>query len=271
MALAVLALSSAILLLMVLKGRRVPPIPEPQPPGFPEVFAPIPSVETKAIAIIIDDLGHSRPAAEPFLDMEYPLALSFLPNRPHTAELAEEAFRRGKTILMHLPMEPRGYPRTDPGPGVILLSMGSREIDRVLARDLDAVPHAIGFNNHMGSRASEDERVMTEVLRLARKRGLIFIDSRTSPESVGYRLAGEVGVPSAERSVFLDNIQTAEAIDEQIDRLLRDAELKGWAIGIGHPYPETAKALERLAVRAKEKGIVWISIEEGLNYAGPRD
>ncbi|UCF30309.1 MAG: divergent polysaccharide deacetylase family protein [bacterium] len=263
------ALSAAVLLLLT-RPERIPPRGERYPTGPPELSVPFPPLEVKAIVVIIDDMGHSRIAAEPFLDLEYPLTLSFLPHRPHSAELAEEAFRRGKTVLMHLPMEPKGYPDTDPGQGAILLSMENHEITRVLEEDLKVVPRAVGFNNHMGSKATEDRRVMSEILRLARDRGLIFIDSRTSPDSVGFALASAMDVPTAERSVFLDNIQTAEAIDEQADRLLDDAEERGWAIGIGHPYVETAAALGRLASEAEKRGILWISLEEGLDYAGPR-
>jgi polysaccharide deacetylase 2 family uncharacterized protein YibQ len=268
--LSVLALFALILVVLILSTRG-PFRPEPAPVSPPSISLPVPPVEKKVIAVIIDDMGHSPSAARLFIDLDYPLALSFLPNRPHTTELAEEAFRRGKTILMHLPMEPKGYPDINPGPGAILRSMDQREIARIFEEDLQAVPRAVGFNNHMGSEATEDSRVMSEVLRLARQRDLIFVDSRTSPETVGYRMALDMGIPSAERSVFLDNIQSAEAIDEQLDRLLDNAEKNGWALGIGHPYSETARALDRLAFRSRQRGITWVSLEEGLKYAGPGD
>jgi polysaccharide deacetylase 2 family uncharacterized protein YibQ len=227
----------------------------------------------KSVAVIIDDLGHNRQAALPFLEMSHPVALSFLPGRPFSRELALEAGRRGKTLLLHLPMEPMGYPVKDPGSGAILLSQNRWEIERVLDDDLAAVPGIVGVNNHMGSRATADDRVMNTVLTFLNRKGLFFIDSRTTTETVGLETARRMGVPTIQRDVFLDNDADPSAIDAKVDELLDLAQERGWALGIGHAYPLTADALERLAVKARERGIQWISLESFIAYAdsGNRD
>jgi hypothetical protein len=225
------------------------------------------------VAVIIDDLGHNRQAAAPFIEMHYPVALSFLPGRPFSEELATKALQRGKTLLLHLPMEPMGYPAKNPGPGAVLLSQSRGEIQLTIEEDLASLPGIVGVNNHMGSRATADERVMDAVLSLIQRKGLFFIDSRTTTKTVGLARAKELGIPSIERDVFLDNIVEPSAIDDKIEELLDLAWERGWALGIGHAHPMTAEALSRLADKARERGVTWISLESLIAYAysGNRD
>ncbi len=239
---------------------QILPVPE-------KVSVPAPSFPGNAVAVIIDDLGHSRAAARPFLEMPYPVALSFLPGRPHTVELAKEAHKNGKTLLLHLPMEPLGYPETDPGPGAILLSQNRAQIQSIIEDDLASLPGIVGLNNHMGSRATADERVMEAVLSLVGSKGLFFVDSRTTAQTVALSKAREMGIPCVCRDVFLDNVADSAAIDAKVDELLDLALERGWAVGIGHPRPLTAEAMSRLAAKAEERGVNWISLESMIAYA----
>lgn len=242
------------------------PVEPHQPPVVDKVTIPVQPLKMKVVAVIIDDVGHSYPAARPFIEMDHPVALSILPERPFSRELASEASERGKTLLLHLPMQPIGYPNVDPGPGAILLSYSREEIREVLNRDIASIPRIVGINNHMGSEATTDPRVMETVLGLISKKGLFFIDSRTSPETIALKLAREMGIPSAKRDVFLDNETTPSAIDAKTDELLDLAEKKGWAIGIGHANIETADGLERMALKAAKREIRWISLESLVAY-----
>ena len=243
------------------------PVKPHLPPVVDKVTIPVQPLKMKVVAVIIDDVGHSKPAARPFIEMDYPVALSILPGRTFSRDLAAEAAQRGKTILLHLPMEPEGYPEIDPGPGAILLSQSREEIREVLERDLASIPGVVGINNHMGSRATTDPMVMEAVLDLINKKELFFIDSRTSPETIALKLAREMGIPSARRDVFLDNIPTPIAIDARTDELLDLVEKRGWAIGIGHANIETANALERMAKKVSQRNIQWISLESLIAYA----
>ncbi|MCK5351135.1 divergent polysaccharide deacetylase family protein [bacterium] len=245
------------------------PVKPHKPPVVDRITIPVQPLKMKVVAVIIDDVGHSPTAARPFIEMDHPVALSILPERPFSRELALEAAERGKTILLHLPMEPVGYPGIDPGPGAILLSHTRDEIREVFERDIASIPRIVGINNHMGSRATTDPRVMETVLDLISERGLFFIDSRTTPETIALKLARELGILSARRDVFLDNELTPSAIDVKIDELLNLAAKKGWAIGIGHANTETAQALERMARKANERNIRWISLESLVAYVDP--
>jgi len=243
------------------------PVKPHQPPVVDKVTIPVQPLKMKVVAVIIDDVGHNDQAARPFIEMDHPVALSILPERTFSRELASEAIQRGKTILLHLPMEPAGYPGVDPGPGAILTSHSREEISEVLERDLASIPRVVGINNHMGSRATTDPIVMKTVLDIIREKGLFFVDSRTSPKTIALKLAREMGIPSARRDVFLDNQLTPSAIDTRTDELLNLAEKRGWAIGIGHANFETAEALERMARKASQRNIQWISLESLIAYA----
>ncbi len=222
------------------------------------------------VLIIIDDFGHNRAAAVPFLAFDRALAMAFLPGRPRTREIAEEAHRRGKSVMLHLPMEPLGYPARDPGEGCILTSQTAAEVARVLADDLAQVPFAEAVNNHEGSRATADGKLMEVVMRELHERGLAFVDSFTIPGSVTGPVAMRLGVRRLGRDVFIDNDRSSAGIRARMEELFREAEKRGWAVGIGHPYPETAEELAWMRGEADRRGIVFLDLSEALARADSR-
>jgi len=218
------------------------------------------------VALVIDDLGRSVEDLPPLEGLGVPVTYAVLPFQEQTPEVVSELRRRGEEILLHLPMEPKNG--EDPGPGALRRGMSDEELrERTLAA-LRAVPGAVGVNNHMGSGLSAEEGPMTTVLGVLAARGLFFLDSRTSAESVGYKVARQLGVPAAERQVFLDGEPTPEAIDAQFQRLLGLARARGSAIAIGHPHPETLAALEREVPKAKAEGYEFVPVSYLLDRAG---
>lgn len=206
------------------------------------------------LAIIIDDLGGDLAPAEALLKLRYALTLSILPSQPHSAEIADEAFRRGDQVMLHLPMEFEGN-AAKPESVELRVGMGAGEVDRLLGQMLEAVPHAAGINNHEGSRATTDPALMADVMAVLRQRNLFFIDSRTTAATVAYDAAQQAGVRAASRSVFLDDVETREAILRQIDLAERDAAKEGSAIAIGHPHPATIAALEEALPQLRARGV----------------
>lgn len=196
------------------------------------------------IALIIDDLGYDPELADAFMHLRIPVTLSVLPLAPFTRRIVDEARKRGCELMVHVPMEPKSYPRIKPGPGALFVTMDDKEIRQKLIRDLNQVPGAKGVNNHMGSLFTEDRDKMMVVMEALRKRHLFFIDSRTTADSVGYNMARSMGVPAAERTVFLDDDLHLDTMEIQVKRLLNVARHEGWAIGIGHPHKETLKLLK---------------------------
>lgn len=204
-----------------------------------------PSVTPARIAIVIDDLGNDREALERIARWPFPVAGAVLPGLPDSSDAARRLAASGKEVLLHLPMEPDGYPRVRPGPGVVLRADSDEKIAQTVAEDLDSVPGAVGVNNHMGSAATADTRVMKAVVRVLAARRLFLLDSRTTEATVARRVADEAAVPAVSRRVFLDAVESPEAIDRAFRDLIRKARTDGPALAIGHPHPATLALLER--------------------------
>jgi polysaccharide deacetylase 2 family uncharacterized protein YibQ len=213
-----------------------------------------PAAKNPQLAIILDDLGHDRSAADSLLALPFPLTVSVLPHLPFSTDVAEEIHRRGDEVLLHLPMESQSGEA--PPEGVQLrVGMNQDDVEAILTGMLETVPHATGVNNHQGSRATADSALMDALMPALRRRGLFFIDSRTTAATVAYDSAERAGVPAASRKVFLDDASSREAILAQLDLAARDARRDGSAIAIGHPHPRTIAALAGGVPRLEAGGI----------------
>jgi hypothetical protein len=214
------------------------------------------------LAIVIDDLGYDSRLARRFLELDAPLSFSVLPHGTFSKSIARSIHLAGRELLLHLPMEPKGYPDINPGIGALLTNMTDAALVQKLRENLDAVPYIVGVNNHMGSKFCEYEEKMILVMEEIRQRGLFFLDSRTSKRTRGYSVATHLGVPSVERDVFLDNVQNPNDIRIQMNRLIQLARFKGKAIGIGHPHECTLGVLEEVIPRLAEQGVELVPVSQ---------
>ncbi len=203
--------------------------------------------EKPKVVIIVDDMGFNRDSVDRLLEMEAPINFAILPYKPYSRYAAEKAQQRGWDVLLHLPMEPKstsGYVGHDAGDGVLLESLPKNEIIKTLDDNISAVPFVKGVNNHMGSKFTENPELMEVVLKELNSKGLFFIDSKTSADSKGFEIAKALGMKTAIRDVFLDQASQDERyVNSQILRLVHVSKVKGFAVGICHPYPETLMAL----------------------------
>ena len=195
------------------------------------------------LVIVIDDIGADLAAAKALLGLNFPVTLAIWPRAAHAHASAELAHAAGREVMIHQPMEPVSFPRNKPGPGAIFVRMSDAEIEAAITANLKLVPHAVGLNNHMGSRATQNRRVIATVLNALRGHGLFILDSITHDHSVFYSLARQAGFPALKRDIFLDNIQNTQSILHQLNAAARLAAKRGWAVVIGHPYPQTIAAL----------------------------
>lgn len=215
------------------------------------------------VAIIIDDIGYQIEIAEQIMSLNYPVAISVLPFLPHSQFVAQMAKEKGLTVLLHLPMEPHNT-NTDPGKGAIFTTMNEHEIKAKILANLKDIPYVDGVNNHMGSKATEDEFIMRTVLHELKERNLFFIDSMTSPHSIGYQLSKEMGLKTAQRTVFLDNEQNIDYIRNQVVVLKNTALKYGSAIAIGHPYCNTIDVLKELESIVEPESVEIVPLKELL-------
>lgn len=212
----------------------------PSPPALPS-----PPLAQPQIAIVIDDLGWDLEAARTLFTLDAPLSFAILPDTPHGSVIAREARQRGRDVLLHLPMEPHGYPQIDPGQHALLGTMSKEVFSTRLSTALASMPQALGVNNHMGSRLTENQDAMAMLMHQIKQRNLFFLDSRTSEKSLAYQVAQTMRVPAAQRHIFLDHDINTDKIAQQLQRLSAVASQQGFAIAIAHPYPETLQVLQK--------------------------
>jgi polysaccharide deacetylase 2 family uncharacterized protein YibQ len=210
------------------------------------------------LAIIIDDMGSSEREVRELLAIRLPLTFAIIPGLPKARAVAVAAKEAGLPVMVHLPMEPQGYPQQRLEENGLLVAQSAAELTARTGRLLDAVPGAVGANNHMGSRFTEQEEKMLPVLEVLQARGLFFIDSRTTPRSVGAAVAARLGMKTATRNVFLDNEQEVAAIKKQLYAAAQLARVKGGVIAICHPHPPTIQALKEAMPELKNSGIRFV-------------
>jgi len=272
---AALSLVLATAVFFLWKTRPSPPPPPAPAPPRPTRFArpptpgrerrvPTPPLRTGAprIAILIDDIGNDRAAVRRIASWPYPVAAAVLPGLPGSADAARSLAASGKEVLLHLPMEPQGYPGVRPGPGVVLRSQSEAEISETLEKDLATVPGATGINNHMGSAATADPRVMRAIASVLARRGLFFVDSRTTVSTVARDEAEAARVPTTSRRVFLDDVATPAGVGDAFAGLLRKAAAEGEALAIGHPHPATLDVLERELPKLASRGVRLVKVRD---------
>ncbi len=195
------------------------------------------------VAIIIDDMGYSRKLGMAFINLPYDLTFSFLPSAPFSEYLQKAGYIAGKTIMVHMPLEPNDG-SLNLEPDTLLLEQSQEKQERAFNDIVAAVPFAAGMNNHMGSRYTTDTKAMKDLLSLAKEQNFFFVDSVTTVNSVGAEMASEMDMPFVRRDIFLDNETDQEVICGQVKKLVAIAKKRGAAVGIGHPYPETLGALQ---------------------------
>ncbi len=222
---------------------------------------PVPPSDRGPLVVVLDDAGNSLDAFEEFLRFPGPIAIAVLPQLDYSVQAAAMTASAGKEIMLHLPME--AISGANPGPGAIGPSLSEEEIERLVNENLASVPGAVGVNNHMGSLATSDPDVMRVILEQLHRRGLFFLDSRTSAQTVARVVAAQVGIPFAERQVFLDNVRTREEILRALSGALELAQIGEPVIMIGHAtVPVLASILNEVFPVLDREGYRFVGISD---------
>ncbi|MNI61536.1 Divergent polysaccharide deacetylase [compost metagenome] len=214
------------------------------------------------MSIIIDDLGQSTERDSRTLALPGPVTMAIMPDTPHASEFARQAHKAGKTVILHMPMDPATGPYAW-HPDIALPEL-ARRLDAALAK----VPYAAGINNHMGSRMTAQRGAMTWLMGELQRRHLFFVDSRTSAATVAAAEAQAQALGHVSRDVFLDDVRTTEAITTQLQQGVALAHRQGSAVLIGHPYPQTLQVLEQQMPRLKSQGIELITLSQMIAERG---
>lgn len=211
------------------------------------------------IAIIIDDLGYHLGRGQRAIDLPADITLSILPHAPNSKALAISAHNLGKEVMLHTPMSNTAGKPLDAG--ALTDTMSREQLVDTLRKNLAALPHVSGVNNHMGSLLTQQADPMHWLMSELIEQELFFIDSRTSANSLAFEIARDYALPTLKRDVFLDHLRDSAFITGQFDQLLRIAHKRGWALAIAHPYPETLTLLEKRLPQLAQEGVdvVYVS------------
>ena len=206
------------------------------------------------IGIVIDDFGYRNDEiSDGFLELDARLTYAIIPGHRYSTSFGEKAVESGYEVIVHMPMENTGKTYGEEE-FVLMTAMDNETIQRRLNNAIEEIPTAIGMNNHQGSKASADQNIMSNVAKVMKERGLFFLDSRTTIETIGETTMEVFGVPTARRNIFLDNEDDEEKIEKQLMKLVKRSEEVGSAIGIGHVKPKTLNVLSDQIPKLKKKG-----------------
>jgi polysaccharide deacetylase 2 family uncharacterized protein YibQ len=221
------------------------------------------------IAIVIDDMGFDRANSARALRLPPQVTVAYLPFAPDVATQVRRARLKGHPVMLHLPMEAPDH-GGKPGANVLSVTSGPEKLRRQLREILGRFGGYTGVNNHMGSKFTRDRARMNIVISELKKRGLFFLDSRTSGSSVGAAVAADAGIAHATRDVFLDHEPDPKKIRARIAETERIARQTGQAIAIGHPRTATMKALAPWLSGLKARGFDLVRLDTLLKRPGPK-
>ena len=218
------------------------------------------------VSIVIDDLGESYKTFKKLLAINIPVTFSILPFQTHSIRIANEAHEKSREVILHLPLEPKDSFNNSINHGTLLTNMKKTQLLDQLERNINAVPHISGVSNHMGSKFTEDKDKMELLLKAIKEKKLYFLDSRTTRNTVGYKLAKDMGIKTAQRNLFIDNNRELLSIEERLKSIPHIAKRNGGhAIVIGHPYPATISALEKTLPILEEQGVKFVPLSQMVN------
>ncbi len=212
------------------------------------------------VGIVLDDFGYNLNNIKDLWEIDAAITLSILPNLPYSTEIARAAEERGLEVMLHLPLEPKEHFRLEEG--TIMTDMTEEEILETLEKAISSVPGLAGISSHMGSRATEDERVMAAIFERMKEENLYFLDSLVTNKSVCKSLSGRMSIKFIHRSVFLDNESDVEYIKKNLRDLADQALRTGWALGVGHDRPLTISVIKEMIAVLEGMGIEVVPVSE---------
>jgi len=238
--------------------REIPIAPRPIAP----LSSPLNEFARPVVAIIIDDIGYNRQQGLDLLALEGDLTYALIPYAPNALGFAKAAAAKQREIMLHTPMS--DITRKPVSKGGLTMAMNRETVLQTLNASIDALPNVRGVNNHQGSLLTQKDEPMQWVMETLKARGLYFVDSRTTHKSVAYQTANQYRVPALRRDIFLDHERTKVFLERQFSALMTLAKRRGYAVAIGHPYPETIQFLSENLSRLEENGIKLLPVSKIL-------
>lgn len=203
-----------------------------------------PLVQAGKLAIVIDDIGYRAREDSEIYRLPKAVAVAIIPSAPMATSRAKQAFEQQRDILIHLPMQPKNTAQPIEA-GALKVGMSEEQVERLITFSRERVPYAIGLNNHMGSRATSDKALMSNLMKTLAQQKLFFLDSKTAGDSVAYQTAKNTGISALERHIFLDDSDLYADVERQFAAAVAYARKHGLAIMIGHPRKNSIAVLQK--------------------------
>ncbi len=214
------------------------------------------------IAVVIDDFGYKiDESVQNFLSLPFPITFAIIPGTKFAKQVANKAYRAKSDVLIHLPMEPLESMVENDG-FTVFTNMSEKQLEEVISKSIAAVPHAIGVNNHMGSKATADKRTMARLMRIMKKHKLHFLDSVTNRRSIAYPFAIQTGVLALKMTTYIDNIYSSISVEQKLEAVVKNLKKTKTAIVIGHDNQKTAKILAKEMIRWRYLGVTFVRLSE---------
>ncbi|MDP2173262.1 MAG: divergent polysaccharide deacetylase family protein [Candidatus Cloacimonadaceae bacterium] len=230
-------------------------------------------ITSRNIAIVVDDFGTiGGELLEGFLDLPPEVTFAIFPEMHNSVHTMDRAHQQGRESIIHVPMEPIGFPKVDPGKNAILVQMKDGEIDRLINRFINNMPLCIGINNHMGSLATTDPDIMQAVMITVKARDRIFLDSRTSNVSVAYQTAQKAHIPAFRNDIFLDSPDISKkTMDAKLEQIISMSATNNSIIAITHCHNKDKLVyLREFIARLRKEGFNLVPLSKIGKYSVPQ-
>ncbi len=237
-------------------SKAKPQTSEPPPPARIAFAAPPPPTDGRPrIAVIVSEIGLSRARSRQAIDrLPGAVTLAVMAYVAERDEWVQAARAANHEVLLAAPMEPRDYPRFDPGPEPLLADMDDLENLARYDKVLHGARGVVGVLAHMGGRFLGDALRLRPILAATHDRGLIFVDNRSAPENAVAKLAHSLDLHILQNDRFVDAEPSREAIVHRLAELEQIAASRGYAVGLATPYPVTIEQIRIWAEGLKERG-----------------
>lgn len=226
----------------------------------------------RTITIVVDDFGAiSGSLLDAYFELDKELCFAIFPEEKHSVSTMQRATSQGRETLIHVPMEPIGYPRINPGNNAILVQHTPAHIKRTLNQFIKEMPDCIGINNHMGSLATTDPDVMQVIMDTLKEHEKVFLDSRTTNVSVAYQTAQKSHIKAFRNDLFLDSPNINQStMEAKLNRIIQLSKTQNHIIAITHCHnSDKLEYLKTFISRLKRAGFTLIPLSQVGEYDVP--
>ncbi len=213
------------------------------------------------ISIILGGMGlNSRLTDKAIKDLPGDISFGFAPYGENLQAQVNKARAKGHEIMLQVPMEPVGYPGSNPGPKTLLNDAPAQENIDSLQWHMSRFAGYTGITNYMGGKLLGNEEALQPVMQELKKRGLVYLEDATVNLTLSQKIVERVKLPMRRAHLVIDAEATAPAIAEALKKLEQEAEANGYAIGTGSGLEVTIDTLVEWTNSLQDKGILLIPI-----------